>query len=50
MRQVDWEVVVRDVAGNRSRGAYRKAVREVLQGGIEEEFVRMEGKGMADDE
>lgn len=42
MRQVDWEAVVTDVAGNRSKGVYKRAVRVVLQEGIEE-IVRLEG-------
>ena len=36
MRQVDWELVGADVAGNRPGGVYRRAVRGVLQGGVEE--------------
>lgn len=44
MRQVDWEEVVTDVAGNRSKGVYKKAVRGLLQEGIEE-IVRLEGGG-----
>lgn len=36
LRQVDWEEVAADVAGNRGAGWYKRVVREVLQGRIEE--------------
>lgn len=47
MRQVDWAEVVLHVAGNRSRGAYKRAVRRVLQEGVEE-IARLEGWGAAE--
>lgn len=34
--QVDWRLVARDVAGNRTAGTYRRFVRGLLQGRIEE--------------
>lgn len=36
MRQVDWAEVAQDVAGNRGGGVYKRAVRGVLQKGVEE--------------
>ncbi len=43
MRQVDWEDVAVDVAGNRRGGVYKGFVRGVLQKGIEE-LVGREGE------
>ncbi|KAF6225606.1 hypothetical protein HO133_009606 [Letharia lupina] len=45
LRQVDWEEVAADVAGNRGAGWYKRVVREVLQGRIEELVGREEGEG-----
>ena len=36
MRQVDWDDVVEDVASNRSAGMYKRIVRCILQGRIDE--------------
>ena len=41
--QVDWEEVAEDVASNRSAKVFRRVIRDVLQGRIDEMVGKAEG-------